>query len=589
MSTYTSSLGLEQITPGDQAGLWGNTTNNNLALVDQAVTGVTPINFTGLSGTTYTLTSFDGAVDEARAAVLNVTGIATGQNTIVVPNKQKTYLVRNNTGQNIVFRTASPLASYTVGAGFSILVFCDGNNGVFTGIQSPSTGTLTVAGGGTGATTFTAGFVKSPGGTSTLTTAASVALNTSDVSGTLPVTNGGTGATSFTNNALVQFSSGAMTSLVGSAPNQVATWNGTTWVASAPATGVASFSGGVTGLTPATTTTGAITLGGVLEITSGGTGSTTASGARAALGIGSVGTINTNGSTTQFLRGDGAFVAPVSSVAAGTGISVSGSTGAVTISNSGVTSISAGSGISVSGSTGSITISASGSSGVTSFNGRTGAVSLFSSDVTSALGYTPGIGNVSTSTLNTFNTSGSIDMNASSSGDLRLKVIGAGFTSGISPASIQIAASGWGFVGNGSEISVVQGGGFSTAFRGTGNFQSNNSPNWATVSDENIKTNLRPIGNVLHKINALKPCHFEYKNALGKTQTGFIAQEFATVLPGHTLKTTVDEKYKEFVPEGTTELMAIDMNLTGYLVKAIQELSAKVDEQAAEIAALKAS
>lgn len=46
----------------------------------------------------------------------------------------------------------------------------------------------------------------------------------------------------------------------------------------------------------------------------------------------------------------------VTSLAAGTGISVSGSTGAVTIGNTGVTSLTAGTGISVSGATGAITI-----------------------------------------------------------------------------------------------------------------------------------------------------------------------------------------------------------------------------------------
>jgi hypothetical protein len=46
----------------------------------------------------------------------------------------------------------------------------------------------------------------------------------------------------------------------------------------------------------------------------------------------------------------------VTSAAAGTGISVSGSTGGVTFTNTGVTSLTAGSGISVSASTGSVTI-----------------------------------------------------------------------------------------------------------------------------------------------------------------------------------------------------------------------------------------
>ena len=52
----------------------------------------------------------------------------------------------------------------------------------------------------------------------------------------------------------------------------------------------------------------------------------------------------------------------VSSLAAGTGISVSASTGAVTVTNAGVTSVTAGTGISVSASTGGVTISSTGGS-----------------------------------------------------------------------------------------------------------------------------------------------------------------------------------------------------------------------------------
>jgi hypothetical protein len=50
----------------------------------------------------------------------------------------------------------------------------------------------------------------------------------------------------------------------------------------------------------------------------------------------------------------------VSSLTAGTGISLSGSTGPVTITNSGVTSLTAGTGISISGSTGGITVANTG-------------------------------------------------------------------------------------------------------------------------------------------------------------------------------------------------------------------------------------
>ena len=64
----------------------------------------------------------------------------------------------------------------------------------------------------------------------------------------------------------------------------------------------------------------------------------------------------------------------VTSNVAGTGISVSGATGAVTITNTGVTSIVAGTAITVSGSTGAVTIN---NAGVTSLNGSTGALTGF--------------------------------------------------------------------------------------------------------------------------------------------------------------------------------------------------------------------
>ena len=259
MSTYTPSLGLELITPGSQAGLWGNTTNNSLNLIDQAITGVTPVSFAAASGTTYTLTDYNGAQDEARAAVLNVTGTAIGANTIVIPNKQKTYYVRNATGQDIIVKTLVGTTPCTVGSGYNLPVFCDGNNNVFLAILAPGAGTLTVTGGGTGVTTFgTGGFVKSSGGANALTASATVSL-TSEVSGTLPVSSGGTGQTSLSPGGLLFGNgTGAVGSFVGGASGQVATWNGSAWVAAAPtASGVTSVNGQTGAVTITTSSIGA--------------------------------------------------------------------------------------------------------------------------------------------------------------------------------------------------------------------------------------------------------------------------------------------------------------------------------------------
>jgi hypothetical protein len=79
----------------------------------------------------------------------------------------------------------------------------------------------------------------------------------------------------------------------------------------------------------------------------------------------------------------------VTSNVAGTGISISGATGAVTITNSGVTSITAGSGISISGATGGVTITNTITNNNQLTNGAGYITGITSGNVTTALGYTP--------------------------------------------------------------------------------------------------------------------------------------------------------------------------------------------------------
>jgi hypothetical protein len=62
--------------------------------------------------------------------------------------------------------------------------------------------------------------------------------------------------------------------------------------------GVASFSGGTTGLTPAVATTGPVVLGGTLALANGGTGATTAAAARTNLGLGTAATTNSTAYAT---------------------------------------------------------------------------------------------------------------------------------------------------------------------------------------------------------------------------------------------------------------------------------------------------
>jgi len=94
-TTYSTSLKLSLIGDGDQSGIWGQTTNTNLGtLLEQAITGVQSI---VMSDANYTLSNLNGASDEARNAVLIVSGTNTAIRDVIPPVVPKLYTVVNNT------------------------------------------------------------------------------------------------------------------------------------------------------------------------------------------------------------------------------------------------------------------------------------------------------------------------------------------------------------------------------------------------------------------------------------------------------------------------------------------------------------
>jgi len=99
-----------------------------------------------------------------------------------------------------------------------------------------------------------------------------------------------------------------------------------------------------------------------------------------------------------------------------------------------------------------------------------------------------------------------------------------------------------------------------------------------TTSDQRLKSNIADANPVLDKLMTVKVRQFDWTEGDLHQDAGFIAQELKPVLSG-------------IVTEGKTEedMWQVDYSrLTPYLVKAVQELNAKVDAQALEIATLKA-
>lgn len=137
-STYSPALRLELIGNGEQAANWGNTTNTNLGtLLEQAITGVG--NITMLDAN-YTLISGNGVSDEARNAVLVVTGTLSATRSLIVPTSNKFYAVRNATtgGQSILIRTSGG-TGVTLANGFTQLMYCDGTNVVLASVPVNAT------------------------------------------------------------------------------------------------------------------------------------------------------------------------------------------------------------------------------------------------------------------------------------------------------------------------------------------------------------------------------------------------------------------------------------------------------------------
>lgn len=125
-------------------------------------------------------------------------------------------------------------------------------------------GTIGTAYGGTGLTTFSAANYA-------LYSTSSSALT----AGTLPTAAGGTGLVSYTTGDVIYASATNTLSKLGIGSNgQVLTSNGTIPTWSTPSANVSSFQTSLSGLTPSTATTGAVTLAGTLGATSGGTGLT---------------------------------------------------------------------------------------------------------------------------------------------------------------------------------------------------------------------------------------------------------------------------------------------------------------------------
>jgi hypothetical protein len=152
-STYSSRLKLELQGTGENAGTWGDKTNNNLDVLDAFAAGYLSKSVAGSADVTLT-TANASATAESSNKVIELTGTLTGNITVFIPAKENNYVFFNNTAGShtvTVAATGHTANGVAITQGGHAHVYCDGSAdfnvvNVFSSMGSISTKLATFTG-----------------------------------------------------------------------------------------------------------------------------------------------------------------------------------------------------------------------------------------------------------------------------------------------------------------------------------------------------------------------------------------------------------------------------------------------------------
>ena len=129
-NSTSASLKLTVQATGENSGTWGQITNTNLLILEQAIGGYSSVALNATTGATLTYTN--GALSNGKNAVIELTGTITTNVNVTIPDGiEKTYYIYNNTtgAFTVTFKTSSGsgVAFATDNKGYKIL-YSDGTD-----------------------------------------------------------------------------------------------------------------------------------------------------------------------------------------------------------------------------------------------------------------------------------------------------------------------------------------------------------------------------------------------------------------------------------------------------------------------------
>ena len=108
-SSYTTNTGLELVTTGEKAGLWGAITNTNLQILEQSATGYLSVDMAGAS---VTLTLTDGSTSNGKNIYLRLYGTLAANRTLTMPGTaNRVWIVKDETVRGTSNRTLGVLTA----------------------------------------------------------------------------------------------------------------------------------------------------------------------------------------------------------------------------------------------------------------------------------------------------------------------------------------------------------------------------------------------------------------------------------------------------------------------------------------------